>query len=205
MGLWGELLFLLMNSQLPRFTAHTPLRGRRKKMQLEDKVCISVRAEQESAGTSLLTWCFWGCFLVARHVWCQPRSPEQSQSLVFAQPVQLREVPTKTPVLPLCSVSLEHLPLSFFLDFLMFWLFIPPRAAHRVPVKTLKKPCPTGHTGTVISGGSSVGPGNPPRIGHCWSKKLECTGLWSPLEWMWIHYLWVFLMFASHTDVKAPR
>lgn len=102
-----------MNSQLPRFTAHTPLKGRRKIAISRSSVCQS-ESWAGNAGTSLLTSCFCSCSLVARHDWSQPRSLEQSQSQVFAHPGAAQgDANRATSAAPLLSVLVTFTTLFF--------------------------------------------------------------------------------------------
>lgn len=142
-----------MNSQLPRFTAHTPLKGRRgkKKKQLEDKVCINVRAEEGSAGTSLLTSCFCSCSLVARLVWGQPRSPEQSQSQEFAHPGAAQGGTNRnTTAAPLLSFPVTFITLFFPSFFNVLTIYISYSRAQS-PCEGSHRPCPNSDQGWKFS------------------------------------------------------
>lgn len=191
-----------MNSQLPRFTAHTPLNGRRKIAISRSSVCQS-ESWAGNAGTSLLTSCFCSCSLEARHDWSQPRSLEQSQSQVFAHPGAAQgDANRTTSTAPLLSVLVTFTPL-FFPSFFNVLTIDSSSSTPQSPCEGSQEAQPHGHPGTVSSGGSSVDQGSilgasPWALtpGHCWSKNLECTGLWSPPEWMVFNYLLFFLIFA---------
>lgn len=172
---FGENCFFSVNSEpacefpAPKIHSSYTTEGEKKKMQLEDKVCISVKAEQGSAGTSLLTSCFCSCSLVARLVWCQPRSPEQSQSQEFAHPGAAQGGTNRnTSAAPLFSFSVTFITL-FFPSFFLFWLFITPRAA----VRALKRLCPNSDQQWKFSRFRDplwqLSPENWPQGGHCWS------------------------------------
>lgn len=119
---FGENCFFFVNSEpasefpAPKIHSSYTTEGekRKKKKQLEDKVCINVRAEEGSAGTSLLTSCFCSCSLVARLVWGQPRSPEQSQSQEFAHPGAAQGGTNRnTTAAPLLSFPVTFITLFF--------------------------------------------------------------------------------------------